>query len=93
MEVPDILAQRQDLGVTLAPGGQGVLRVSPPGVLPSHLTEVLKAYKADILKLITAPPADCLSEEPCAICGLMNAGSGWMGDCSAVCVSFLSSLR
>jgi hypothetical protein len=42
--------------------------VSPPGVLPSHLKEVLKAHKADILKLLTAPPADFLSEEPCAIC-------------------------
>jgi hypothetical protein len=67
--VPAILAQCQELGVTLAPGERGALRVSPPGVLPSHRKEVLKAYKADILKLLTAPPADFLSEDPCTTCG------------------------
>jgi hypothetical protein len=69
MGVPDILAWCQELGVTLAPGEHGGLRVSPPGVLPSHLKEILKAHKADILKVLTAPPADFLGEDPCAICG------------------------
>jgi hypothetical protein len=69
MEVLDIISQCQGLGVTLAPGGQGALRVSPPGLLPSHIKEVLKVHKGDILKLLSAPPADILSEDPCSICG------------------------
>jgi hypothetical protein len=64
-----ILAQYQELGVTLAPGEYGALQVSPPGVLLSHLKEVLKAHKVDLLKLLTALSADFLSEEPCTMCG------------------------
>jgi TubC N-terminal docking domain len=67
--VTELLAQCQVLGVTLAPGDQGALRVSPPGVLPSPLKEVLKAHKAEILQLLTAPPADVMSEHPCTMCG------------------------
>jgi hypothetical protein len=69
LAVTAILARCQTLGVTLAPGEHGALRVSPPGVLPSHLKAVLKAYKADLLKPLTAPPADVLSEEYCPMCG------------------------
>jgi hypothetical protein len=69
MTVMELLTQCATLGVTLAPGENGALRVSPPGVLPSHLKEILKAHKADILKLLSASPADAMSDEPCPICG------------------------
>jgi len=64
-----ILARCQKRGVSLSPGEQGTIRLTPPGVLPSHLKELLTAHKADILKLFTAPPADFLSEAPCTTCG------------------------
>jgi hypothetical protein len=67
--VTEILAQCQGLGVTLALGEHGTLRVSPPGRLPSQIKEELKAHKEDILKLVVAPPADVLSDDSCEICG------------------------
>jgi hypothetical protein len=67
--VTEILAQCQDLGVILTLGAHGALRVSPPGVLPSQIKEDLKAHKAHILKLLSAPPADALSDDPCGTCG------------------------
>jgi hypothetical protein len=66
--VTAIIDQCRDLGVTLAPGEYDALRVSPPGVLPSILKADLKAHKVDILKLLSAPPADIMSHEPCPIC-------------------------
>jgi hypothetical protein len=33
------------------------------------LAQQLLAHKAELLPLLTAPPADFLSEEPCPICG------------------------
>jgi hypothetical protein len=69
LPVTEVLAQCQGLGVTLVLGEHGSLRVSPPGVLPSQIKEALKAHKADVLKLLTAPPSDAMSDDPCAICG------------------------
>jgi hypothetical protein len=69
LPVTEILEQCHGLGVTLVPGEHGALRVSPPGVLPGQIKEDLKALKADILKLLAAPPADAMSDDPCATCG------------------------
>jgi hypothetical protein len=69
LPVTEILAQCQALGVILTPGEPGTLRVSPRGVLPSQVKEDLKAHKVDILTLLTAPPADAMSDDPCATCG------------------------
>jgi hypothetical protein len=68
MTVQEILSHCAVLGVTLAPSGGGKLRVSPPGVLPEELRARLQRHKIALLRLPTAAPADCLSEEPCTIC-------------------------
>lgn len=67
--VLDLLRQCASLGVSLAPGDNGALRVSPPGMLPDDLKAALRIHKPAVLKLLTAPPADFLSETPCPICG------------------------
>jgi hypothetical protein len=69
MEVLDILSQCHDLGVTLTPSEHWALRVSPPGVLPEELRSQLRTHKASVLQLVTAPPADFVSEDSCLICG------------------------
>jgi TubC N-terminal docking domain len=69
MSVMDLLGQCQALGIILTPGDGGKLRVSPPDVLPEVLRAQLLEHKAAILQLLTAPPADFVSEESCAICG------------------------
>jgi hypothetical protein len=69
MIVTDILVQCATLGVTLAPGDAGTLRVSPPGVLPEGLRAQLRAHKSALLQLLLAPPADVLSAEHCPTCG------------------------
>jgi TubC N-terminal docking domain len=69
MTVPEILAQCATLGVTLAPGDAGTLRVSPPGVLPDGLRAELQAHKTALLRLLSAPPADVLNDERCPTCG------------------------
>ena len=69
LPVTEILDQCQGLGVTLAPGEHGALRVSPPRVLTPELRAQLQAHKTTLLKLLTAPPADVLGERPCTICG------------------------
>lgn len=66
--VTGLLAQCEALGVTLAPGDNGALRITPPGVLSDDLKAALKAHKSDVLKLLTAPEADCMSAAPCPIC-------------------------
>ena len=78
LPVTEILEQCQGLGVTLALGEHGALRVSPPGVLPSQIKEDLKAHKVDILKLLTAPLADSMSDDPCATCGSRERWQ-WLG--------------
>ena len=70
MMVTEILAQCATLGVTLAPGEAGTLRVSPPGVLSDELKAALKRHKSEVLKLLTAPEPDVLAETPCQVCGL-----------------------
>jgi hypothetical protein len=67
--VPDLLAQCEAHGVTLAPGQNGTIRVSPPGVLPDELRKALQEHKGSVLRLLSAPPADVTSNEPCEVCG------------------------
>jgi hypothetical protein len=69
MTVQEILAQCAMLGVTLISSENGVLRVSPPGVLSCDLKNALKANRAAVRQLLTAPPADVMSDDPCLICG------------------------
>jgi hypothetical protein len=69
MRMTELLSQCAKLGVTLTPGDEGTLRVSPPGILSTELRGQLKAHKAALLPLLTAPPADLLSDDPCVTCG------------------------
>lgn len=65
--VTDLLRQCASLGVTLAPGDNGALRVSPPGMLPDELKAALKAHKAAILRVLMTPGDR--RETPCPCCG------------------------
>jgi hypothetical protein len=69
MSVPDLLAECEAHGVTLAPGQNGTIRVSPPGVLPDKLRKALQEHKGSVLQLLSAPPADVMGDEPCNLCG------------------------
>jgi len=69
MTAHDLLSRCQALGVRVVAGDTGTLRVSPPGVLSAELREQLRTHKPDLVRLLTAPPADVLSEEPCSTCG------------------------
>ena len=69
MTVREISTQCSRLGVTLAAGDEGKLRVSPPGVLSAELRAQLHAHKETLRRLLTAPPADVLGVEPCDVCG------------------------
>jgi hypothetical protein len=68
MTVQEILLQCEAHGVTLAPGQNGAIRVSPPGVLPDKLRKALQEYRGSVLRLLSAPPADVMSDEPCDVC-------------------------
>jgi hypothetical protein len=54
MNAKDLLARCEALGVTLAPGTNGTLRVSPPGVLPDELRTALIVHKPEILVHLTS---------------------------------------
>jgi hypothetical protein len=69
MNVQDLLTQCEALGVTLACGEHGTLRVSPPGVLHEGLRAQLRIHKSAVGRLLTAPPADVMSEDACSTCG------------------------
>lgn len=52
MVAETLLTRCRDLGLTLALGPDGKLRISPRGVLPAELRENLKQYKAEVLALL-----------------------------------------
>ena len=54
MSVQEVIARCRELGVTLAPGGDGKLRASPPGRLPAELREELRRHKQEVLTLLLA---------------------------------------
>jgi hypothetical protein len=55
--VDRLLRQCRALGIILMPGEDGSLFVTPPALLSDDLRAALKAYKAEILHILTeAPP-------------------------------------
>jgi hypothetical protein len=72
MMVQEILIQCETRGVTLAPGERGAIRVSPPGILPDQLRKALQEYRGSMLRLLSVPPADVMSDEPCVRCGSLE---------------------
>jgi hypothetical protein len=65
----NLLDQCATLGVTLTSGHNGRLLVSPQDLLPEEFLEQLRTNASDLVHLLTAPPADFLSDEPCEVCG------------------------
>src|SRR5262249_47390101 len=60
-----LLTKCREFGVTLAPGADGKLRVTPRGRLPEALREALRQRKAEVLALLIRQP----SPWPCTHCG------------------------
>ena len=56
MTADALISRCHALGVTLAPGPAGRLRVSPPGALPEDLREELKQCKAAVLAALHSNP-------------------------------------
>jgi hypothetical protein len=54
--VERLLRQCRALGITLMPGEDGSLFVTPPGLLSDDLRATLKAYKAEILRRLAEAP-------------------------------------
>jgi hypothetical protein len=69
MTVQEILLQCEAHGVTLTSGQNGAIRLSPPGMLPDKLRKALQEYRGTVLRLLSAPPADAIANEPCDVCG------------------------
>jgi hypothetical protein len=65
----ELLAEVSRLGIILEVDGEGVRYKAPVGALTSELKDALRAHKAELRQLLAAPPADCLSDTPCPVCG------------------------
>jgi hypothetical protein len=57
------------LGVTLTSGHDGRLLGSPQDLLPEELLAQLRDNQTDLVRILTAPPADILDDAPCDVCG------------------------
>jgi hypothetical protein len=68
----NLLDQCATIGVTLTSGHDGRLLVSPQDLLPEELLEHLYTNAATLARLLTAPSADVLSNEPCNACGSLE---------------------
>jgi hypothetical protein len=53
MTAHTLIVHCRALGVTLAPGSAGKLRVHPAGILPDELRQELKQRKAEVLRELT----------------------------------------
>jgi len=91
MRVSEILTQCTVLGLTLAAGDDGNIRVSPPGVLPAELRAQLQASKETLRRLLKAPPADVLHDEPCDVCGSRERWM-WLDGCELCRVCLILDL-
>jgi hypothetical protein len=68
MTAPEVLGEVRQAGITLAVDG-GQLRITAPkGSLTPALRQALIARKAELLRILTAPPPDELGD-PCPDCG------------------------
>jgi hypothetical protein len=79
MSIEEILTRCRELGVKLAPGPEGRLRVSPPPEkLPEELRENLRAHKAAILNLLLAEEAKEVFFAPPAPCSCCRQREWWV---------------
>ena len=63
------LSSVRPMGSHSAPGENGTIRASPPGVLPDQLRKALQEYRGSILRLLSASQADVTAHDPCDVCG------------------------
>jgi TubC N-terminal docking domain/Zinc-finger of RNA-polymerase I-specific TFIIB, Rrn7 len=69
MTAAELVAEASHRGIRLEVDGDGLGYRSPVGDLTAELRGVLVARKAEVLRLLIAPSADVLSDEPCLACG------------------------
>jgi TubC N-terminal docking domain/Zinc-binding domain of primase-helicase len=80
MSVTDLLNELMWRGVVLTAYGDRLHVDAPKGTLTAELRRAMVQHKTELLKLLRtslgpepfhrdAPPADCLSDSPCAVCG------------------------
>jgi len=69
MSPTDLLTEVSRLGIRLEAQGKDVRYKAPKGALTPELRERLRSHKASLRQLLTAPPADVVSEDPCPVCG------------------------
>jgi hypothetical protein len=69
MNPADLLTEASRRGIHLEVDGEGLRYKGPRGAMTPELREALTANKGKLRQLLTAPPADFLSEDPCATCG------------------------
>jgi hypothetical protein len=69
IDVLDLLRACASVGISIESAGHDVIHVSPMSVLTDQLKAAFKTHKPVLLKLLTAPQADCLSDDPCQTCG------------------------
>jgi hypothetical protein len=67
MDALTLLTQAHQTGLTVHAEGDRLVVRGPRSAEPLALK--LLDHKLDLMRLLTAPEADCLSEEPCPICG------------------------
>jgi TubC N-terminal docking domain len=65
----DLVAELSQRGVMVEASGDSLRYRAPQGVLTPTLRHELVEHKASILRLLTAPPADLLSDDACDMCG------------------------
>jgi TubC N-terminal docking domain len=79
MTATDLLRELTRLGVVLTACGDRVHVDAPMSMLTAELRRAMVEHKAELLQLLStplaptpcqrdAPPADCLSDTPCAVC-------------------------
>lgn len=69
MSPQDLVAELSQRGVMLEASGDRLRYRASQGVLTPALRHALVEHKTSMLRLLSAPPADVLSDESCDVCG------------------------
>jgi hypothetical protein len=79
MYIAELMEKAASDGLTLVVD-QGDVVVTAPTWEKLHAWEpILKPHKPDLLRLLTAPAADLLADDPCPICGSRDRWR-WLDD-------------
>ena len=63
-----MVAELSQRGVMVEASGDCLQYRAPKGVLTPALRHALVEHKTSMLRLLSAPPADVLGDEPCDVC-------------------------